>query len=226
MISVCTPYWNQRLALLGMLDQYDELYGDMDLEVVIADDGSTDVPLVPESTVHPVRVVRLPGKAGPLNPCAPINRAVEASSGDIIALTKPKVRHEGPVLREMLNLLDTEDDYVTARCYGVGYGKDRLPLAGPDVDYTTNGRLPVPDGAHFHFLALFHRSLWERAGGFDEDYRHVQACDDNDWLWRLQRAGATFKCAEGTVWQPKSTTDWDLPHGRDLFFEKWPEAKR
>jgi len=44
------------------------------------------------------------------------------------------------------------------------------------------------------------RELFERAGGFDEGYRHGRACDDNDWLWSLEDVGARFKLAPGLVW--------------------------
>lgn len=220
MISVCTPYWNQQEHLDRMVTMYHRLYEDYRFEFSVCDDGS------PQPAEHPeCLITRLPAKDRPLNPCVPVNRAVEASSGDIIVLTKPKVVHDVPVLPEMLSMLRHEDDYVTARCYGVGYpGVRRLALAGPDVDYATRGRLPVPDGAHFHFLAAFHRSLWDKAGGFDEDFREVQGCDDNDWLWRLHRVGTRFRCAEGTVWQPRSETRWGLPHGKHVFARKWPEA--
>lgn len=225
MISVCAPYWQRQDALDGMVEMYGRLYPDLDLEIVIADDGSPEPAEVPADSVHPVEVVYLPQKDHALNPCTPMNCAVQWSWCDIIVLTNPETRHEGPVLHELMDLLEHENDYVTARCYGIGYpGAERVPLAGPEVDYTTRGRLPVPEGAHFHFLAALHRTLWCEAGGFDDDYRHVLGCDDNDWLWRLDAAGARFKCAEGTVWQERSTTRWGLPHGLHVFREKWPEV--
>lgn len=225
MISVCAPYWMRQAALDDMARTYATLYGTLDLELSVCDDGSPEPARPPDVAWPPVTITRLPAKERPLNPCVPINRAVEASRGDVIVLTNPETRHDGPVLHELLDMLGHEDDYVTARCYGVGYPRaERLPLAGPEVDYTARGRLPVPAGAHFHFLAAFHRSLWEKAGGFDEDYRHVQGCDDNDWLWRLHAVGARFKCAEGAVWQRRSEIRWGMPHGKHVFEKKWPVA--
>lgn len=220
MISVCAPYFNRQSALTRMLAQYSGPYSDLDLEISICDDGSTPPAAAPPSVV----MTRLPKKRQPLNPCVPINRAVEASSGEIVVLTNPETVHEGPVLYELLELLEDEDDYAVAPCYGVGYRVPRVWLAGPDADYSLYGRLPVPPGGHFHFLAAMHRSLWDRAGGFDEDYRHVSGCDDNDWLWRLHRAGARFQVSEGCVWQPKGGGWPGLPHGRELFRQKWPDV--
>lgn len=224
MISVCLPYWDRQDALDRMFENYAEMYPckipGVDLEFSICNDGWHPVS-------HPsgraVTVTHLPRKDHPLNPCVPINRAVEASSGDIIVLTGPEIEHTEPTLYALAELLEDEDDYVMASCWDLrGFW-----LAGSEVDYSTRGRLPVPPGGHFHFCTMFHRSLWEKAGGFDEDYRHGQGCDDNDWLWRLHRAGARFKLSASTVIHHRSSfLDWQLPHNRDLFFSKWPEARQ
>jgi hypothetical protein len=217
-VSVCAPFWRCQPALDRMVEQYGRLYPDLDIELSICDDGSPE-PAVAEG----VTLTRLPEKSYPLNPCVPINRAVAASGGDVIVLTNPEMVHEGKPLYRLLELLEDENDYVTGVAYGIGYGRERLLLAGAGVDYTTHGRLPVPLGAHYHFLAAFHRTLWDKAGGFDEEYRHVQGCEDNDWLWRCHRVGARFRAArKGHVWQEKSTTRWGMPHGRELFAAKWP----
>jgi hypothetical protein len=227
MISVCAPYYQRQEALDGMVAQYDALYPEMDIELCIADDGSRTPVMIPLGK-HPAHVAYLPRKDHPLNPCVPINRAVSMGSGDIIVLTNPEVRHQGRVLDHLvvkliLATVTHKRAYVTARAAGIGYGgPEPFWLAGPEVDYTKHGRLPVPPGAHFHFLAAFWRDLWEEVGGFDEDYRHVQACDDNDWLWRCAEAGAEFHTVDGIVTQPKSSTKWGMPHGRTLFNKKWP----
>lgn len=221
-ISVCAPYWKRPQALQEMFTTYQHLYPKLDIEFSICDDGSPvsdsafDVPLPPHS-----QVIRLQPKDVPLNPCVPINEAVNRSHCEIVVLTTPEIEHREPVLQEMLMLLgDDEDNYVTARCWD----ERGIWVAGPEVNYNTHGRLPVPPGAHFHFCAMFRRSLWEKAGGFDEEYRHGQACDDNDWLWRLWSVGAKFRVAQGVVYHTKSDIKWNLPHNRHLFMRKWPQA--
>jgi hypothetical protein len=215
-ISVCAPYWMRQGALDRMGEQYARLYPDLALELVVCDDGSPKPAVAPPG----VTVVRLPRKNRPLNPCVPINAAVNASTGDVIVLTNPEIEHREPVLGAMLAMLEHEDDYVTARCWDEHEG---LVLAGPEVDYRKYGRQPVPPGAHFHFLAMFHRSLWERAGGFDEDYRYGRGCDDNDWLWRAHRANARFKACPVTVYHDSTEQlAWKMPLNRDLFRSKWP----
>lgn len=217
-VSVAMPYWVRQVELNRSLAAYERIYGDA-LEISICDDGS------PASVVAPGCIITsLPRKKIGLNPCVPINAAVRASTRDIVVITNPEIEHREDVLNGMLELLETEDDYVTAQCRDV----DGMWLAGPDVDYTTHGRLPVPPGAHFHFCAMLHRSLFERVGGFDEGYRHGRACEDNDFLWCLHAAGARFRCAPGTVWHYKTIHPYAGTHHTNLarLQQKWPQTRR
>ena len=223
MISVCMPYWNRQDKLDGLVAQYATLYPDLSHEISVCDDGS---PVPARAPAH-VILTRLPTKDRPRNPCVPINRAVEASAGDVIALTNPEIRHDGPVLVEMLAMLRHPMDYIIAPCRHRGDRSNGMWLAGPETDYTTGGREPLPPGGHFHFLVLFTRELWNAAGGFDEDYRDGAACDDNDWLWRAYAAGANFKVANGLVWHHRNGhTRWGMPHNRQRLRSKWPAEKR
>lgn len=216
MMSVCLPYWDRQHALDGMFRNYDAVYPGLPIEFSVCDDGSPVSGKVPRG----VTLTRMPVKTEALNPCAPINRAVNASTGEIIVLTNAEIRHTEPTLLMMRGLLEDDLDYVTATCTDPRRGL----LAGEGVDYTKAGRLPVPPGAHFHFLAMFTRKLWEKAGGFDEAYRHGLGCDDNDWVWRCAAAGARFRLTPSTVEHTNEAEPirWQIPHNRELFFRKWP----
>lgn len=208
-------YYDRREQLEHSIRAYEALYDDLELSIV--DDRSRPSLVCPE-TRFDVKFSRIESKDHtPKNPCVPLNQAVNQSTRDIIVLTNPEIEHRYPVLLSMLDLLD-DDAYITARCED-----QRGCIAGPEVDYTKAGRLPVPEGAHFHFCAMLTRKLWERSGGFDEDYREGQACEDNDFLWRLHRAGADFKHVEVPVYHTKSTVKWRLPHNKELFYSKWPD---
>jgi hypothetical protein len=212
-ISVCMPYWSRQAELDRSLAAYRRLYGDS-IEVSICDDGS------PEPVNAPGCIVtRLPTKHVGLNPCVPLNAAVRASTREIIVLTNPEIEHREPVFTGMLELLEQPHDYVTVSCRDVS----GMWLAGPEVDYSKNGRLPVPKGSHFHFCAMLTRDLFERVGGFDEGYRNGRACEDNDWLWSLEAAGARFKLAPGTVWHHKTPHAYQGTHesNRDRLIAKW-----
>ena len=217
MISVTMAYYNRPDELRRSISAYKKLYSGFELS--ICDDRSepsihTDFP---EAVSFDTVIHRVDSDHTlPLNPCVPLNIAVNQSKHDIIVLTNPEIEHREDVFTSMMELLD-KNSYVTARCVD-----DRGVLAGKEVDYSTDGRLPVPEGAHFHFCAMLCRELWEKAGGFDEDYRFGQACEDNDWLWRLHRVGAEFKHTEKTVYHHQTHVKWNLPHNKDLFYRKWP----
>lgn len=206
------PYYERQEALNKSLEAYRRIYPE-GLEIVICDDGSKEPVIAPGCVV-----VSLPKKDRPLNPCVPINRAVEATTGDVIVLTNPEIVHTERTFDRMREMIDNDLDYVVASCRD----DSGMWLAGETVRYDQNGRLSVPPGGHFHFCAMFSRWLWDGAGGFDEDYRYGQACDDNDWLWRLHRIGAHFKLCPSVVTHTRSNLKWNLPHNRGLFLNKWP----
>lgn len=224
MISVCMAAWKRQEAITRLISNLVQQYGELlPLELCICDDGSIP-PMVPPTSrsVIPTTVTYLPQKAFARNPCVPINQAVAASRGEIIVLTNPEVEHPTPVLVEMLQCLHHSNDYVIAPCRDT-----RGPwVAGPETKYGTRGRGPIPPGGHYHFLVMFYRALWEKAGGFDEAYRDGQGWDDNDWLWRVYAAGGRFHTVRGHAIHTPSYTKWAMVQNRTLFFKKWPEALR
>lgn len=215
-ISVCMPYYQRQALLDQSLAAYRAHYGD--IEISICDDGSPDPVKAPGCVV-----TTLPRKLGALNPCVPINRAVEAASGDVLVLTNPEIEHRTPILDAMLEDLEAlgPKGYVTASCYD-----DRgIWIAHSSIKPFENGRGYMPAGSQFHFCAMFYRSLWDEAGGFDEDYREGSHFDDNDWLMRLERAEAKFKHRDDLITYHHPTgTSW--PEGgwqrnAVLFARKW-----
>lgn len=196
------PYWNRPRELATSLSAYQAVYPGLDLEFSICDDGSRYPPAMSGDRVI---VTTLPRKDHALNPCVPINVAVRAATREIVVLTNPEVEHREPVLQSMLAALESENDYVTTGCRETTNG---MWLAGPLTAYGQGGREPSPPGGHFHFCAMFHRALFERVGGFDEQYRFGQGSDDNDWLFALQAAGANFRYVDGLVWHTRTPHQW------------------
>lgn len=180
-LSIAMPYFNRHGQLAQSRMMYDKTYPDLDIEYSICDDGSTP-PLV--DTQDPkVRLTRLPEKRTAKNPCVPINIAVRNCTREMIVLTNPETEHHTRVLDQMLNAWKGLNDYVMAGCrdtlHGDWYSGDGRSMKG----------CLAPPRFHYHFCVLFHRELFERIGGFDEDYREGHGYDDNDWLWRLHAAG-------------------------------------
>ena len=188
-------YFNRPEELKRSIEMYSRVYPDLDIEFSVCDDGSLIAPVLPEGS----RLVRLPMKGHALNPCVPINHAVRNATRDVIVLTNPEVDHRQPVLHDMLAALTGPNDYVMTGCRdtraGDWYAGPLAPVA------PVGGRQPKPPGTHLHFCVMFHKALFERAGGFDEEYRNVPGCDDNDWLWRLWALkDVNFKYVPGVVW--------------------------
>lgn len=215
MISVCMPYWNRPRELTRSLIAYGKIYPGLGLEFSICDDGS----IPPLGARAGCKISRLPQKAYALNPCVPINAAVRASTHDIVVITNPEIEHREPVFHEMLAALRGPNDYVMAACHDTKIG----PIAGAGTPYGTNGRKPIPEGADLHFCTMLHRSLFERAGGFDESYRNGLGCDDNDWVWRLRSADANFIRTPGVVWHTRTPHRWHgtLETNAAILEKKW-----
>ena len=207
------PYYMRQEALNRSLESLRRFYPDA--EIVICDDGSP-VPV----RAPGCEILSLPRKDYALNPCVPMNRAVAHAKGQILVLTGPEIEHREPVLYSMGMGLQP-NDYVVAACRDTSGAW----LCASHVRGGENGRGAMPTGSGFHFCAMLHRSLFERAGGFDEDYRDGQAFDDNDWLFRLERAGARFILRDDlVVWHHRVPCQWPAgghERNRKLFEAKW-----
>lgn len=224
MISVIFPYWQRKAATDWTIALMATQYPDLDMEVIVADDGSPS-PYTPiKGTPWPVRVVRLPPKSEPKNPCLPINLGVEIARGDVIVLSNPEITHRAPILQEMLAELERQgrDAYIQAAvwCPDEHRWHSHSTIAG-------QGDTPLPPKACLHFLTMLHRDLWNKAGGFDEEYRDGSAFDDNDFVMRLAAAGARFISRDDLVADHPHNdprTRW-LPgqHARnaEIFRRKW-----
>ncbi|HEV2178336.1 MAG TPA: glycosyltransferase [Stellaceae bacterium] len=229
-ISVAMPYWNRPEELARSLASYAKCYPDLDIEFSLCDDGS-DRP--PGRLPRNAKLTKLPAKTAALNPCVPINRAVRAATRDVIVLTNPETEHREPVLYAMLEALTGPNDYVMTGARNAPYQYRRgLVLkespgewvAGPEAPRApVGGRKPIAPGSELHFCTMFHRALFERAGGFDEAYRNGAGCEDNDFTWRLYAAGANFKYVPGAVWHYVTRHGWKGKPGvnYELLDRKW-----
>lgn len=227
MISIILPYWQRPLALTRALSAFSEHYSGLDFEVVIVDDGNAATPPLDGVYDYPVRIVHLPRKDEPLNPCVPINAGVAAATGDYIVLTNPEIIHTAPILRQMRAELDRlgPKGYVLAAawCPEEGAWHCHSSIAGDRPDGVRQ-----PPGSGFHFCAMLRRDLFREAGGFDEEYRAGAGYDDPDWVNRLAKVGAVFKIRDDlSVIHPRmgARSAWPregFRRNRGMFFAKWP----
>lgn len=228
MISLVWPYWQRQAVADRSCALLAKHYADLDLELIVVDDGNVTPYRAPAGMPFPVRVVRLPVKHVPLNPCVPLNRGVEQARGDVIAISGPDMMHaREPILGAMRDALgDDPLRYVLAAVWHAERNRWHCHSTNKRPDTGDVGSM-LPPGADYHFMVMMHRALWDAAGGFDEDYRAGAGYDDPDFVLRLHRAGAKFQIRDDLVvehvradahaaWTPQM-----FVRNRELFFRKW-----
>lgn len=230
MISLVLPYWQRKTITDRSLELLEAHYRGLDLEVIVVDDGSPEPYSAPASTLD-VRVIRLPGKDGPLSPSVPLNRGVAAARGDTIALSNPETLHVKPVLER---LREAAADGMTYASAAVWCCEQQRWHAHSTVDRSDDGDVGsfLPKGAQYHFMAVLSRRLFERAGGFDEDYRDGAGYDDADFIMRIARAGARFVTLDDEIvlhHRAGARARWPqagFRRNRALFLRKWGRCLR
>lgn len=225
-ISVILPFWQRNSITEFALDAMARLYRDLAMEVIFVDDGSPDPLTIGKHYPWPVKVMRLPAKDVPKNPCVPINRGVKEASADVIVLSNPEIIHDQPIFPAMLEELQRlgENGYVLAAawCPEQELWHCHSSVAG---DRPTGEKQPA--GSGYHFCAMLYKSLFERAGGFDEEYREGAGYDDPDWVNRVHRAGAVFKIRDDLVvihTKYGAQTAWPsgaFARNRAIYARKW-----
>lgn len=226
MISVLMPYWNRLEATRKALAAMAELYPALDMEIVIADDGSPESMVLDRVYPWPVKVIRLPSKTDAKNPCLPFNESAKWASGEVLVLTNPEILHEAPVFGEMLKSLNKlgENGYVLASCWCPEENKWHCHSSLRPV--VLHG-IKHPKDSGLHFCAMLNRSLWNAIGGFDEAYRNGAGYDDNDLVMKLSQYGAKFLIRDDLkVIHPKTGAKTQWPDGSfqrnaDIFMSKW-----
>lgn len=198
------PYWNRNHALQRTLDSY-RFYSD--IEVIVVDDGSPHQ-AEPPKTTFPTRVIRLPYKPMPKNPCVPINVGIKEANGDWICITNPEIWHPQPVFHKMMT-----DDYVLAACWDAK--RDKW-LCHSSRKHDT----PMPPGYGLHFCGVLPSSKIEL---FDEGYRDGRGYDDNDWAWELHAKGIECVIRDDLVvmHSQDEKVRWKMPSNHKRFYEKW-----
>jgi hypothetical protein len=211
--SIVMPYWDRPDALYKTLSNYEVLYLNMELEIIIVDDGSIYPPRLPPGIedVFKVKVITLQKKVEALNPCVPINAGVRVATKEYIILTNPEILHDRHILEPLIKtVLSTGPvTYVAAACWSTDTNKWLCHSSLTPTVNKSMGRAAIPPNAGLHFCAALRKSTFEKAGGFNEEYRSGAGYEDNDFLWRLYEIGTVFKIRDDLVTHhSKSYTKW------------------
>lgn len=170
-----------------------------DFDVTVVDNGSTDGSAEYLAREWPeVRVVELPGNTG--FPAA-VNRGIEASRGEYIALLNNDIELSADWLERLVDELDRKPGlgFVTGKILRFA-DRDVLEQAGHDfytcglfaprgLDEKDTGQYdePAPTAIASAAASIYRREAVEQVGAFDEDY--FLYCEDADLCLRILLAG-------------------------------------
>lgn len=220
MISLILPYWQRQAAADAGLRSIAAAYPDLDLEVIVVDDGNPEPFVAPDLGLS-LRVVRLPTKKGPKCPCTAWNAGAAAARGNMLALSCIEIIHTKPVLWE----LAAQARALGSRGYALASAwcpETRSWHCHSSVDVPQ-----CPKGTGIAFLGVMRVTLFKQIGGFSEDYRDGAGYEDRDLIHRLHAAGAKFRIRDDlVVTHPKTGATIKWPEGafdrnKQIFESRW-----
>jgi succinoglycan biosynthesis protein ExoA len=210
LVSVIIPVRNEAASIarcLGAILAQD--YPPNRMEVLVAEGMSEDGTRAILSDIGAnesrLRVIENPRKTVSTG----LNAAIAAAHGEVVVRMDAHTDYAPDYLRQCINVLgETGADNVggpwVAR--GSGYVSRAVAAAfqSPFAVGTSRGHNAQYEGlVDTVYLGCWHRSLFERIGGFDEDLVRNQ---DDEFNLRLTRAG-------GIVWQSPRIRSWYQPRG-------------
>lgn len=239
-VSIIIPVFNQYRTTISCLQSVLAHTKDINYEVIIADDLSTDLTSSIEKRVDNIVVVRGYKNVGFLRNC---NRAVSVAKGKYIVLLNNDTNVQEAWLDSLLRTIE-RDPKVGMVGPKLLFDNGNLQEAGGiiwnDASGWNYGRGQDPELPEFNYLRetdyisgaciMLQRSLWDRLGGFDERFCPAYY-EDTDLAFQVRQNG--YK----VVYQPESevvhfegvSNGTDLSSGikkhqqinQEVFSEKW-----
>jgi glycosyltransferase involved in cell wall biosynthesis len=201
-VSVVVASYNGAKTLKACLDSLTHL-NYPDYEVILVDDGSTDITPEIASVYKTIRYFRQEN----LGLSAARNTGIFAAEGEIVAFTDSDCRADEDWLYYLIS------DLLNSKFTGIG-GHNFLP---PEDGLTAAAVLASPGGPAHVMLTdrlaehipgcnmAFYKWALVEIGGFDPIYR--KAGDDVDVCWRLQQRGYKIGFSpSGFVWHYRRST--------------------
>jgi GT2 family glycosyltransferase len=237
-VSIVVPVYNDYRVTAHCLKALHDELDEIPVEVIVADDGSTDLTTTLEKRMQGVKVVR-GENAGFLRNC---NRAAREARGDFVLLLNNDTAVTAGWLAPLLAVFD--DERVGAAGPMLLFGDGKLQEAGGilwrDASGWNFGRGDDPDKPAYGYrkdvdyvsgaCLMLRRPLWDQLGGFDERFAPAYY-EDADLCFAVRAAGYRV------VYQPASrifhfegvSNGTDLTTGvkkhqvynQGVFAEKW-----
>lgn len=182
-----------------------------DTLVSICDDGSIEEPARNSIFFGKFILHELPPKSVWSNPCIPLNISVRNTSSSMILLQSPETYHPYPIIHLMSDLIDHPKKIVLCpvRCDG----HRKLPWYAH----------PVLRPVRYWFCQLMTRQFFDEIGGMNECFRKMQGYEDNDFVKRLDKAGAKWEwLTDHYVVHVKTPRNRSMPKsGKNLYTQLW-----
>lgn len=208
LISVIVPVYNQFPYTYNCLKSIALRSGDIEYEVIVADDCSTDLTTRLAEIIGGVRVVRNEKNLHFLKNC---KKAAKEAKGKYVLFLNNDTQVMENWLQPLAGLMEEHEDIGMAGSKLV-YPDGRLQEAGgivwQDGSAWNYGHGQNPAAPEYNYVKeadyisgaaiLIRKDLWERIGGFDERFAPAYY-EDTDLAFRTRRAGYR------AVYQPAST---------------------
>ena len=185
------------------------------IDLALLDNGSADGSLEFIREKYPtVRVIAFESNQGV---CAPYNSAIRACGSEFVALLNNDTRVEPQWLAELVSVADRQGAAAVASKI-LDWDGETIDFAGGITSFIghswrVDSRVPATrdyDEKPLLFpcagSALFSRSAFLDAGGFDEDY--FACLEDVDLGWRLNLNGGKVVLAPGAVTFHRANGTW------------------
>ena len=198
MVSIVIPVYNQihytYACLLSILDHTKNV----DYEIIIADDVSTDATAELSKFTENVVICRNETNQGFLRNC---NQAAKSARGKYIMFLNNDTQVTDGWLDSLVNLIESDPSIGMVGSKLV-YPDGRLQEAGgilwSDGSGWNYGRLDDPEKPEYNYVKdvdyisgaaiLLSTDLWKRIGGFDERFAPAY-CEDSDLAFEVRKAG-------------------------------------
>lgn len=242
-VSIVIPVYNHFEATLNCLKSIGAANDKVSVELIVVDDGSTDVTQRVLGLMNSIRYIRNEQNLGFLNSC---NKAAKGASGDFICF----LNNDTIVLPGWVDsIIDTFDNNPQAGLIGskLYYPDGGLQEVGGliwnDGGGTNFGRDDDPKKPEYCYMrnvdycsgaAIFlPRRVWEEMKGFDPIFTPAYY-EDTDLAFRVRQAGyqVLVQPFSRVVHLEGVTSGTDLSNGikryqainKDKFFQRWKDV--
>lgn len=207
MVSIIIPVFNQIEYTYRCLASIRKYTSDVEYEIIIADDMSTDATAELDKFVTGVTVCRTAENLGFLKNC---NNAARSARGKYIMFLNNDTTVTEGWLSSLVDLME-RDSSIGMTGSKLVFPDGRLQEAGgiiwSDGSGWNYGRGDDPDDCQYNYVRevdyisgaaiIIRKKLWDQIGGFDERFAPAY-CEDSDLAFEIRKAG--YK----VVYQPLS----------------------